>query len=86
MPTIPGVNFGREFSGGGGGPEILETQGRTLAEKIHHQNLLRHLPAIFNKWDLAICVTVRLLVQCFGGTMYWQADANTPLSVSNTPH
>ena len=30
MPTILGVNCGREFFWGGGGPEILEKQGRKL--------------------------------------------------------
>ena len=29
-----------------------------------------------------ICVTVRLPVRLRGETMYWQANANTPLSVT----
>ena len=29
-----------------------------------------------------MCVTVRLLVRPLGETMYWQANANTPLSVT----
>ena len=36
-----------------------------------------------------ICVTVRLPVQPHGETMYWQANANTPLSVTpllNVPY
>ena len=31
---------------------------------------------------LSICVTVRLLVRPRGETMYWQTNANTPLSVT----
>ena len=47
MPTILGVNFGREFLGW---PETLEKQGRKFAIKIRHQISLRNSPAIFLKF------------------------------------
>ena len=34
----------------------------------------------FNKEKMSLCVTVRLPVRPRGYTMYWQANANTPLS------
>ena len=34
MPTILGVNFGREFFFWGGGPETLEKQGRKIRRII----------------------------------------------------
>ena len=46
MPTILGVNFGREFIAGGGGAETLEKQGREICVK----NSLRNLRAIFQKF------------------------------------
>ena len=47
MPTILGVNFGRDFFLGGGGPETLEKQ---FARKIRWKNLLRNSPAILLKF------------------------------------
>ena len=48
MPTILGVNLGREFLGG---PEFLEKQGPTnLRKMFRHQISLRNLPAIFLKF------------------------------------
>ena len=48
MPTILGVNFGREFFGGGA--EILEkNKAKTFADKICHRNSLGNSPANFPK-------------------------------------
>ena len=51
MPTILGVNFGRDFFfGGGGGLKSRKNKAAKFAEKIRHQNPLRNSPAIFLKF------------------------------------
>ena len=49
MPTILGVNFGREFWGGGG-PQSSKNKAEKITEKLRHQNSLRNLPAFFLKF------------------------------------
>ena len=47
MPTIPDVNFGREFFEW---PETQKNKAKKFAIKIRHQNSLRNSLAIFLKF------------------------------------
>ena len=66
--------------------DVAATQGAdiVLASDCRAHNLV----VLQKGEDVAFCVTVRFPVRPHGETMYWQADANNPLSVtplSNVP-
>ena len=59
--------------------DVAETRG---ADSVLASNCRAHFGLPSTRRGCSICVTVRLPVRPRGETMYWQANANTPLSVT----
>ena len=59
--------------------DVAATRG---ADSVLASDCRAHFGRPSTRTGCRICVTVRLPVQPRGETMYWQANANTPLSVT----